>query len=79
MQSRCDVTLHVAREEPPNSFHYERLENIQSSNVPDLAEIGYEMSKERFVIRMRNGRSRASGVEEFIKLFFEDVVAKHFA
>ena len=79
MHGRCDVTLHVAREEPPSSFNYERLEHIQSSNVPDLAEIGYEMSKARFVVRMRNGRSRTSRVEEFTKLFFEDVVAKHFA
>lgn len=79
MHGRCDVTLHVAREEPPGSFNYERLEHIQSSNIPDLAEIGYEMSKERFVVRRRNGRSRTSRVEEFTKRFFEDVVAKHFA
>lgn len=79
MHGRCDVTLHVSREEPPNSFHYELLELIQTTNVPDLAEIGYEMPKERFVVRMRNGRSRTSRVEEFTKLFFEDVVAKHFA
>ena len=78
-RARCDVTLHVAREEPPSSFNYERLEHIQSSNVPDLAEIGYEMSKERFVVRMRNGRTRTNRVEEFTKLFFEDVVQKHFA
>ena len=79
MHSRCDVTLHVAREEPPNSFNYERVDYIQSANVPQLAEIGYEMSHERFVARTRNGRSRTSRVEEFTKLFFEDVVAKHFA
>ena len=77
MQGRCDVTLHVAREEPPNSFNYQRLEHIESANVPDLSEVGYEMSKERFVVRMRNGRSRASGVEDFNKRFFEDIVAKH--
>ena len=78
MQGRCDVTLHVAREEPPSSFNYQRLEHIESANVPDLSEVGYEMSKERFVVRMRNGRSRASGVEDFTKRFFEDIVAKHF-
>ena len=78
MRSRCDVTLHVAREEPAGSFHYERLEYIESPNVPDLVEVGYEMSKERFVVRMRNGRSRVSGVEEFTQRFFRDIVAKHF-
>lgn len=78
MRRRCDVTLHVAREEPPNSFHYERLEHIQLPNVPNLAEVGYEMSKERFVVKPRSGRPRMSRVEEFTKRFFEDVVAKHF-
>ena len=79
MRDRCDVTLHVAREEPPNSFHYERVEYIQSTNIPSLAEIGYEMSKESFVVRMRNGRPRTDRIEKFTKVFFEEVVAKHFA
>ena len=78
MRRRCDVTLHIAREEPPNSFHYERLELIKSPNVPNLAEVGYEMSKERFVVKSRNGRPSRSRVEDFTKQFFEDVVAKHF-
>ena len=79
MRHRCDVTLHLAREEPPNSFYYERLEHIQSPNVPDLAEVGYEMSKERFVIKPRTGRPRMRRVEDFTKQFFENVVAKHFS
>lgn len=79
MRNRCQVTLHVAREEPPGSFHYERLEHIKSSNVPDLAEIGYEIPKERFVVRVRNGRCRTSGLQEFTSRFFTDVVEKHFA
>ena len=79
MRDRCDVTLHVAREEPPNSYNYERLEHLSADNVPDLTEVGYEMPKERFVIRMRSGRSRTSRVEDFGKRFFEDIVAKHFS
>ena len=79
MRDRCNVTLHIAREEPPNSYNYERLENIQAANVPELVEIGYEMSKERFVVRTRDGRPHMSSVEEFTKQFFEDIVAKHFA
>ena len=78
IRHRCDVTLHVAREEPPNSFYYERLEHIQSPNIPDLAEVGYEMTKERFVVKPCSGRPRMSRVEEFTKRFFEDVVTKHF-
>ena len=79
LRDRCQVTLHIAREEPPNSFNYDRLEHITAPNVPDLAEIGYEIAKERFVVRLRNGRTRTSRVEEFGKRFFEDIVAGHFA
>ena len=81
MRGRCDVTLRLARENPPNSFHYERLENIRtnSGTVPNLAEVGYEMSKERFVVQPRHGATpRISRVEEFTKQFFEEVVASHF-
>ncbi len=78
MRRQCYVTLHVTCEQPPNSFHYERIEQIQSQNVPDLAEVGYKMSEERFVIKPRNGRPRMRRVEDFTKQFFEDVVAKHF-
>lgn len=78
MRRRSDVTLHLAREEPPNSFYYERLEHIQSPNVPDLVEVGYEMSKERFVIKPRNARPRMRRVEDFTRQFFDEVVAKHF-
>ncbi len=78
LKGRCDVTLHVAREEPASSFHYESIEYLQAENLPGLIEVGYEMKKERFVVRLRDGRSRVSGVEELIRRFFEDVIAKHF-
>ena len=78
MRRRCDVTLHVAREQPPKSFYYERVDEIQSQDVPDLAEVGYEMSKERFVIRPRNGRPSTHRVEDFTRRFFDQVVKKHF-
>ena len=80
MRSRCDVTLYVSREEPPNSFFYERLDSIQAPNVPDFVEVGYEMSKERLAVRTRNNRVKVvERVEVFTKQFFEAVVAKHFA
>ena len=78
MLKNCQVTLHAAREEPSGSFNYERLEHIKSDNVPELAEIGYNMSRERFVVRGRNNRPRMAGVEELTKRFFEDIVRMHF-
>ncbi len=78
MRERCQVSLHVAREDPPNSFNYERLDNISAPNVPSLTEIGYEIAKERFVIRKRAGRPSLSRVEDFGIQFFDDVFNKHF-
>ena len=74
----CNVTLHVAREEPENSYNYERLESITAPNVPDLVEIGHKMSKEQFVVRRRNNRITSGRIEKFGKQFFEDIVDKHF-
>ena len=79
LRERCDVTLHVAREEPTDSYNYELLERITAPNVPELVEIGYEMPKERFVARKRNGRPTVGRIEEIGKKFFEEVVDKHFA
>lgn len=78
LRKRCSVTLHVAREEPQNSYNYERLENVVAQNVPDLLEIGYEISKERFVERKRSGRASVGKIEDIGRRFFEEVVAKHF-
>lgn len=78
LRERCAVTLHVAREEPQNSYNYERLENVVAENVPDLLEIGYEISKERFVERKRNNRASVGRIEEIGRRFFEEVVARHF-
>ena len=80
IRDRCDVTLHVAREEPPNSYHYEKLEYVSTANVPDLVEIGYESVQGTFrrahaqtVARVSvASKTSASG-------FFEEVVAKHFS
>ena len=84
MRNRCDVTLRLARENPPNSYRYERLENIRSgvARIPDVAEVGYELGRESFVIQPRKvsagSRSRMARVEDFIRQFFEEVVNNHF-
>lgn len=78
MRERCSVTLHVAREEPPNSYHYERTEELSAASAPNLIEVGYDMSRERFVVRMRGGRPSMRNVEDFTKQFFDDIVNTHF-
>ena len=79
MRTKCDVTLHVAREDPSGSFHYERLANLSHPNVPDLFEVGYNVMDETFVTSQR-GQARVGGkVESIGRAFFEDVISKHFS
>lgn len=78
MRSKADVTLHVAREEPTGSYHYERLANLGHPNVPDLFEIGYSVRDEAFVTDRRGMPQVGGKVESIGRAFFEDVISKHF-
>lgn len=79
IKQKCDVTLHLAREEPAGSFNYERLENISAPNVPSLLEIGYSSATEEFVSRLRGGTLKVAKVETVCRQFFEDVIQRHFS
>ena len=79
MRAACDVTLHVAREDPPGSFHYERLATLTAQNLPDLFEVGYNVSAEAFVSSQRGEPRAGQKVESIGRAFFEDVIKKHFS
>jgi hypothetical protein len=79
LRGKCDVTLHVAREEPPNSFNYNRLELLTAPNVPDLIEIGYVSHEEAFISRSKQGMVRNHKIEEIGRQFFSEVVKMHFS
>jgi len=82
LRSKCsDVTLHVAREEPPGSFNYERLETISQTmqNIPTVLEIGYMPEREKFVVRTSVSRSKIDKIESLGKRFFDEVVRMHFS
>ena len=78
LKNRTDVVLHVAREEPAGSFYYERVEQITATNVPSLAEIGYNASQEEFITRRLPQSVTVSKIEESCRVFFEEVLKKHF-
>ncbi len=42
LRPQCDVTLFIAREDPPGTYFYQRLDRLTASNVPTFAEIGYQ-------------------------------------
>ncbi len=71
---QCQVTLHIACEEPLGSYYYERLENMGPNNTMDIVEIGYAIKKERFIIRPKHRRALFSSIEDFGKRFFEGVI-----
>jgi Fic family protein len=79
MKSDCGVTLHVAREEPPGSFNYERLEYIDAPNVPALLELGYIPKGEVFVARTSPDKKKEGKIEVIGKKFFDDVIEFHFS
>lgn len=76
LRNQCDVTALVAREE--GSYHYERLDLISAPNVPDLREIGYVPSEERFVARYGRDSLKRDRVEVIGRQFLDQVVQKHF-
>lgn len=76
--SGCTVTLCIAREEPQNSYNYERLDRLSPMRVPVFVEIGYEMKEERFVARKRGTGTQAGRVEDLGSKFLTDVVERHF-
>ena len=80
MHSESRVVLHVAREEPAKSFHYEKLDHIIGTNVPDIREIGYVSKKEQFAVRRHQKVSvQVARVEKLGRDFFESVIANHFS
>ncbi|MBI3683050.1 MAG: Fic family protein [Acidobacteria bacterium] len=79
LRTESDVTLHVAREEPPGSYYYERLDAITAPNVPSLVEIGYQPAAEQFVFRYRNGETRIGKIDQIGRNFFEEVVKVGFS
>jgi len=75
----ASVTLHLAREDPPRSFNYERLEHITMPNVPNIVEIGYFTDKECFATNPgRGGPLNLGKIEDIGKKFIENVMTKHF-
>ena len=79
LRGKCDVTLHVAREEPPNSWNYEKLIDITAPNVPDIQEFGYIPKAEKFISKGKGSRSKQDKIEVLGQKFFQDVIEKHFA
>ncbi len=79
MGPHAEVTLHLAREEPPGSFKYDRVEIMRgAADTPDLFEIGYDISQERLIARKRGDVMETCSADQLTKRFFMEVVENHF-
>ena len=78
MKKCCEVTLHISREEPAGSYHYEKLSNITSPNVPNLYEVGYHTPKEKYIKLLKTGRTKSEKMEDIIMKFLHDIRNNHF-
>jgi hypothetical protein len=76
LQAGDRVTLHVATEISP--FLYERLDNLQREDLPDIREVAYSAGEEQFVVRTAKGVIQKQRVEEIVRLFFEQVIQRNF-
>jgi hypothetical protein len=70
------VTLHVSTEVSP--FLYERLDNLQRDDLPDVREVAYNAGDEQFLVRSSSGVIQARRVEEMVHTFFDQVVQRNF-
>ncbi|MBN1518049.1 Fic family protein [Candidatus Sumerlaeota bacterium] len=77
-ETDIDVSLHISREEPTGSYHYERLDDISASNVPNIMEIAYKASEEIFVVREKNNNIRSEKIDTLCRRFVQDIIEKHF-
>lgn len=75
--TEVSVSLHVAREERP--YHFERLDALTAPNVPNLSELAYVPTDEKFVARGRNQQFRRDKIENIGRSFIDEVVRMHFA
>ena len=78
-KEECGVTLSIVREEPPGSYFYERLDDIDAPNVPGMREVGYSARSERFVSRHVGDKIKRAKIEKIGREFYEDVIKKHFS
>ena len=73
MRRRTLVTLHIARENPPGSFYYEKLRDISAPGVPSFSEIGYDIQSERFVYVNLNEDIHEANVEFIAREFITEL------
>jgi Fic family protein len=73
-----DVTLHVAREDPPGSFQYSRCGEPASSKDPDTVEIAYSSKREAFLVRSCGGDPHEVKVDTIVRDMVKQIVERNF-
>ena len=74
LRRRARVILVIARD---IDFSYEPLQDITKSNMPDIYQVGFDITEQTFVALTINGVQEVK-VEELARRFFEQVVQRDF-
>jgi Fic family protein len=75
----CRVTLFIAKENPPGSFNYDRLEHIVPAPIPNMIELGYNLDGETFMYREKDDSIQVATIDNISQHFFDEVVSLDFA
>jgi Fic family protein len=78
LKTKSDVTLYISREEPPGSYRYNRTDTLSAPNVPNPVEIGYNVTEEKFFVRLINGTVHNEKADDICRKFVTEVAEKHF-
>jgi len=75
----AQVSIHIAREQPENSFNYSTLDKIDECNILNCFEIAYSPQEERFISHGATETIVPDRAEKLAQFFFEEILAKHFS
>lgn len=73
-----DISIHIAREYPENSYSYVKPEFINERKYPAFFECGYCIQKEEFYFRVNKSDIRTEKVDVMAKNFIESIIKNHF-
>jgi Fic family protein len=73
-----DISIHIAREYPENSYNYQKPEFINDKHFPAFLECGYCMQNEKYYFRVNKSDIRSEKVDIMARSFIDSIIKSHF-
>lgn len=77
-KSNIDISIHIAREFPENSYNYQKLEYIDQKYYPSFLECGYCIQSEEYCFRVNKNDIRTERIDIMVRGFIESIIKIHF-